>query len=542
MIRRRSSRHALRAMAVLLALAAVVSVTRAGESDDRVVIGVRGDVDTFNIYTAATILSQEVSNLLFRRLAIERDDFAEGPPTFAPDLALRWNLSSDGLTLTFHLDPEARWSDGASITSADVVFSHEAAVSPDVGWFGREVKEFIESVEAVDDHTVRYRFKRAYPYRVMDAVEGNILPRHHYAKIPMAAWPKTAFTDAPVVSGPYRLLEYRQNDRIVLERNPGYGGKPAGISRVVFRVIPEVATLLAELESGGIDVMENVPASEVSRLERKPGLAVTTVHDLSYTFICWNTRSPLFADPRVRQALTLAIDRQALVDGLLFGLGRPLATPVMSLYWAHDPSVTPYPHDPARARRLLAEAGWKDTDGDGVLDKGGRAFRFTLESNQGSQLRNDTAVLVQANLMEIGVAAEPRIVEWRAFLQKHAEHDFDAFVGAYREATKVDLKSLLHSTAVEDGYNYGSYASEEMDRLIDSARMQPDTASARELWSRAQRLFHADQPLTVLFEKKRINAVSRRIANVVMSPRSAYVSLPGWEVRPAAAPAGSGKD
>jgi peptide/nickel transport system substrate-binding protein len=500
-------------------------------TDDRVIIGVRGDVDSLNIYTASTILSQEVADLLFLRLASERDDFAQGPPTFEPALARRWTVSSDGMTIDFELDAAARWSDGRPVTSRDVVFSHEAATSADVGWVGRDVKGSIESVTALGDHRVRYRFRRPAPYNLMDAVEGNILPAHHYAAVPFVSWPKTEFTTAPVVSGPFRLASYRPGEAIVLERNPAWTGPPAGVPRVVFRVLPDVATLLVEIESGGIDLMENVPAAQVQRLRANPRLELATVHDLSYTFVCWNLRSPLFADPRVRRALTLAIDRQAIVDGILFGNGRTLASPILSLFWAHDSSLRPHPHDPSRARSLLKAAGWSDIDGDGILDKDGRAFRFVLESNQGSQLRNDVAVMVQDHLRKVGIEAQPRIMEWRAYLQKHDAHDFDAFVGGHREATRVDPTSLLHSSGIEGGYNHAGYASRTMDQLIEQARAETSIGKARRLWSSVQALFHEDQPFTILFEMQRVNAVNRRVTGVRMSPRSAFVSLPSWRLQ-----------
>jgi peptide/nickel transport system substrate-binding protein len=513
---------------VLWAAAATVAVPA---GSDRVVIGVRGDVDSLNIYTASTILSQEVADLLFLRLATERDDFAQGPPTFEPALARRWTVSPDGLTIDFELDPAARWSDGRPITARDVAFSHEAAVSPEVGWVGRDVKGSIESVAALDDHRVRYRFRRAGPYNLMDAVEGNIMPAHHYGTVPFADWPKTGYTTAPVVSGPYRLASYLPSEAIVLERNPAWSGTAAGVPRVVFRILPDVASLLVELESGGIDLMENVPAAQAQRLRANPRLALSTVDDLSYTFICWNHRSPLFADPRVRRALTLAIDRQAIIDGVLLGNGRVLASPILSIFWAHDPAVRPWPHDPARARELLKEAGWADTDGDGMLDKDGRPFRFVLESNQGSQLRNDVAVMAQDQLRKVGIDAQPRIVEWRAYLQKHDAHDFDAFVGGHREATRVDPTSLLHSSGIAGGYNHAGWSNRRMDQLIEQARAETDTIRARRLWSSVQALFHEEQPFTILFEMQRVNAVSRRITGVRMSPRSAFVSLTSWRLQ-----------
>ncbi|HZI95469.1 MAG TPA: ABC transporter substrate-binding protein, partial [Patescibacteria group bacterium] len=447
-------------------------------------------------------------------------------------LASSWDLSADGLSLTFHLDGRARWSDQTPVTARDVIFSHKAASSPEVGWVGRDVKEFIASVSAVDDHTVVYKFTRRYPYQLMDAVEGNILPQSRYTAVPFSDWAKTPFTDAPVVSGPYRLASYRQNETIELERNDRYAGEPPAIARAVFRVIPDENTLLAELESGRIDLMENVPPNQVARLAANPALKLTTLHDLSWTYICWNTRSPLFSSADVRRALTMAIDRQAIVEGLLYHLGSVGASPVLSLFWEHDAEMSPLAYDPAEARRLLAAAGWKDTDGDGILDRAGRAFQFTLESNQGSKLRNDVAVLLQAQLRKVGVDARPRVIEWGAFVAGHEKHDFEAFIGQQREATKVDLKSLLHTSAIDGGYNYGSWSSPAMDDLIDKARSESDSVKARDLWVKAQRLFHQEQPLTVLFEKMRVNAASARLENVVMTPRSAIAGLPAWQLRP----------
>ncbi|HKY32402.1 MAG TPA: ABC transporter substrate-binding protein [Candidatus Polarisedimenticolia bacterium] len=503
-------------------------------SPSRLIIGVRGDVTSFNVYTATNAFSQDVADLIYPRLAGEQDDFLEGPPTFRPGLASSWAFSQDGLTLTVKLDPRARWADGRPLTSEDVLFSHRAASSPEVGWVGRDVKDRIAEVAAPDAGTIVYRFRQPYPYQLMDVVDGNILPAAVFSAIPFAEWPARSFREAPSPSGPFRLKRYEPRSIIELERNPGYHvqGRPR-LETVVFRVIPDENTLLNELLAGGIDMMENVPARAVQQVERSPRLRVVRSPDLSYTYICWNTSRPLFGDPRVRRALTLALDRQAMVEGPLGGAGREAVGPVLSFLWARHPGLKPHPYDPQAASRLLKEAGWSDGDGDGVLDRDGTVFRFELETNQGSGLRWEVAQMASAQLRRVGIEAVARVVETGAFLEKHERHDFDAFVGSIRESTKVDLWSVLHSAAGAGGYNHGLYSNARLDAIIEQARAASDAAAARELWMKAQEIVHQEQPFTFLFEPDRFHAVPRALKGPRPSPRSAYVALEEWTWEPA---------
>jgi peptide/nickel transport system substrate-binding protein len=502
-------------------------------SASRLVIGVRNDVTSFNIYSATNAFSQEVADLIYTRLAEEQDDFQKGPPTFRPSLASSWTFSDDGLALTIKLDPAARWSGGRPLTAEDVVFSHRAAASPEVGWVGRDVKDQIVEVTAPDPRTVVYRFKQRYPYQFMDVADGTVLPAAVFSLIPFAEWPTRAFQEAPTPSGPFRLKRYEPRSIIELERNPDYYRAPLPrLDSVVFRVIPDENTLINELLSGGIDMMENVPARAAARVEASGRLRLIRTPDLSYTFICWNTSRPLFSDPRVRRALTMAIDREAIVEGPLGGAGRQAAGPILSFLWARDAGLKPHPYDPVAAAALLKEAGWTDSDGDKLLDHEGRAFRFELESNQGSGLRGEIVQMVSAQLQRIGIEAVPRLVETGAFIEKHERHDFDAFVGSLRESTKVDLRSVLHSAAANGGYNYGLYANAELDALIERARVAIDPNVARDLWRQAQQIVHREQPFTFLFEPDRFHAVPRRLTGPRPSPRSAYLDLEEWAWEP----------
>jgi peptide/nickel transport system substrate-binding protein len=492
------------------------------------VIGVRSDVTSFNVYTATNAFSQEIADLLYLRLAEEQDDFASGPPTFRPALARSWELAGDGASLTVHLDPAARWSDGRPIVAADVAFSQRAAADPRVGWVGRDTKEFITAVETPDPRTVVYRFAHAAPYQLMDAFEGNVLPAHAVG-VPLERWAETAFLEAPVTSGPFRLVRYERAALIELARSADYLRAPLPhLASVVFRIIPDEDALVQELLSGGIDVMENLPERRLRDVEAQGGFDVVRARDLSYGFVCWNVERPLFSDPRVRRALTLAIDREQLIEAFLPATGRPSHGPVPSALWAHHAGLSPLPYDPVAARALLAEAGWRDTDGDGVLDRGGVAFRFELDTNQESGLRRSLVAAIASELGHVGVAAVPVLLEFGAAIERHERHAFDAFVGSWRESTKVDLKSVFHSASIEGGYNYGSYRAAEVDALIDRARAELVPARAGELWREVQERIARDQPYTFLFESDRLHAVRKGLRGFRPGPRSAYAGLEGW--------------
>jgi peptide/nickel transport system substrate-binding protein len=535
MIRRDTGGYyrAMRGCSLRAGLGLAAALTLACHSTERhasrVVIGIRADPGTVNVYTATNATAQEVADLLFLRLADEQDDAAKGPPTLAPSLARSWEWEEDGRALRVHLDPKATWSDGRQVTSEDVVFSDRAARSPDVGWVGADVKELISEVTAPDATTVVFRFTKTYPYRLLDASEGNIVPAHAWGTVPLADWPKHAFVEAPATTGPFRLGRYVPKEQLQLTRNPSYLNAPLPrLDEVVFRILPDMETLVNEVIAGGVDVVPNISEEASKRLQGRDDVRVVRAPDLSYTFVCWNTSRAPFEDASVRRALTLSIDRRAIIETLAPGTGRPSYSPIPSALWAHDDGVERLDFDPAAAAKLLEEAGWVDRNGDGIRERNGKPFRFELETNQGSALRGAVVEMIATQLLKVGVEAVPRLYEFGASNEKHRKHDFDAFVGGWRESTKVDLKSVLHSSAREGGYNFGLYENAELDALIDRARGEPDVAVARDLWSRAQRIVAHDQPFTFLFEADRLHAVRKGLEGFHPTLRSALTGLEEW--------------
>ena len=362
-----------------LVVGIVVVVTACAPSDspppppsNTVVIGIQSDLQSWNPYLAEDASDEEILSLIFPSLALEQVDYQLHPPSFKPSLAESWEWSDDGLSLVFHLRHDAVWSDGVPVTAEDLLFSWRVQTSEELGWAWGDITDSISQVEEIDDHTVRYHFTHSYPYQLMDVNDGPIVPAHSWGEIPLDRWEETDWSDLVLSAGPFVPAGHLPQQEIVLEKNAKYfAADQLEVERLVFRVVPSKPNLIGQLLSGGVDVVSGVPPSETARIQEAPEVDLTIFSDRSYTHVCWNLQRPLFADPRVRRAMAMAVDRGSLIDVVYDGFGGPSIGPILSSMWAFNRDLEPVPHDPETARELLAAAGWEDHDGDGVLDRNG---------------------------------------------------------------------------------------------------------------------------------------------------------------------------
>ena len=496
------------------------------------VIGVLADIQNWNPYLTETKFSEDLLALVYPSLAVELPDYHDHPPTFAPALATNWDLSDDGLGLTFHLRQDLVWSDGQPVTADDVVFTWEAQTSSDVGWYGAYTKDFIDSVEKIDDFTVSFRYSQVYPYRLMDANEGLILPSHLWGKIPFSDWHSTDWLPHVVGAGPFVPVGHVPQQDIVLGANPSYRlGAVAKIDRIVWRIVPDQLSLMTQLLAGDFDFVNSLAPEEARRVEADPNLQVVDIPHRGYTHICWNTTRPALSDPRVRRALGMAIDRRTIIDTVYRGFAQPSIGPVLSTMWAFDDSLEALPYDPRSAARILADAGWHDNDGDGTLEKDGRPLTLELLTNAENHMRQDICMLVARDLRAIGVDATPRTVEWGTFLSRLRNGDFDGAVNRWVEPTQIDLEDVWHTPpeAIESS-NYGRYSNPGVDRLIQEVADVSDIDLQKELYGQIQQLIVADQPYTFLVEGRKLRAISTRVRGSIQNDATPYFNLEAWEL------------
>jgi peptide/nickel transport system substrate-binding protein len=482
--------------------------------------------------------SQTTNELMFRlflHLFEEQADFQQHPPTFKPQLAESWDWSPDHKTLTFHLRKDVVWSDGVPVTADDVRWTWTAQKDPDVAWELSDSKRWITDVEVVDPHTARFHYSRVYAKQLFDANEGPVFPRHAWEKLPFKEWRKSGewFRQHLVVDGPFTIASWQPQQQIVMQRNDRYYDRQYPyLDRVVMRQVPDQASGFTQLLSGDLDYLPQIAPGDAPRVQASPRLQLIAYWFNLYVAVVWNNEHPLFRDPEVRRALTLAIDRPTIVQTVLGPYGKVADSPILTSVWAHDPSVHPLPYDPKEAARILAAQGWKDTDGDGVLDKDGKPFAFELLVNTGNQLRSDASVMIQSQLQKVGIRATPRQIEFNTLGAAMQSGRFEASIMGYTIDTSLDLFSNFHSQAIQEGSNYPRYRSPEMDRLLETAQAQPDLAAERPYLYQIQQKVQRDQPLTFLWESQRLTAVNRRLRNTHPTATFSFFNLQEWWVAP----------
>ena len=498
-----------------------------------VVIGLLSDLQSWNPYLVEDLDTEHVIALIYPSLVIEQTDYHVHPPSFEPALAESWSWSEDHLVLTLELNPDARWSDDVPITARDVVFTWQVQSSPEIDWLYGDAKEFISSVEARGEHTVRVTYTHSYPYQLMDLNDGLIIPAHAWSEIPFDRWADTNWGPHVLGGGPFCLTSHTPQQEITLERNPHYRrpGLPY-LDRVVFRIVPTEQGLMTQLLAGEIDFVRSISPSEIDRVREHEDLDLVIYDDRSYTHVCWNTAKPHLNDPQIRQALSAAIDRETLIDVVFGGFGHLGVGPILSSFWAFNRDLEPVPFDPSAARAALTTAGWVDTDDDGYLDKDGQAFVIELLAPAENEIRQDLAILIQEDLKRIGVKAVPRFVEWGTLMAAMQNGAFDALINTWEEPTQIDLAGLWHSAPPgEPTFNFGRYANPEVDRLLAEVGEITDFAVQKPLYDRIQELIVADQPYVFLVENTRLTAHSSRIRGARINAATPYFNVDEWYVR-----------
>ncbi len=493
---------------------------------NNVVIGLRGDVDSFNELNASdSDALQIIDHMLFMSLIKLNEQFEH-----VPDLAKEWKITESGRRVTFVLRDDVLWSDGAPTTADDVVFTYNAMTNPDVAYPAVSRFDLVNKVEKVDDYTLQFYLTRAYPDVLYD-LSFPILPKHVLDTLSVDELLTSSFNRNPIGNGPYVLQEWQANRAISFKASDQYVyGRPA-IDRITFTIIPDEHVLLANLLSHDVDLVPRISPDNLNLLESDSDINITTFEGKRFTFVGWNTARPVFSLP-IRRALSHAIKKQEIISALLGGYGKPAIGPLTSVAWAFDSSLQDIPYNPSLAKRLLAENGWQDRNGDGVREKNGKEFIFTLKINVGSQQRQDIAVLVQSQLAEIGVQVKIQRVEWNLFLdQVFGKKEFDAVVLTWDSDFTVDPTPLWHSQSIENGYNFVSYANERVDMLIEKARQAPSQEQAQPLWSEFQQIVINDCPYTFLFIPDEIISYTNRLSHTEFDLRGYLANCSNWAVK-----------
>jgi peptide/nickel transport system substrate-binding protein len=500
-----------------------------------VVITNNDDLDNLNGFVAVQKFSQEVNQfLVFLPL------LRHGPSLdYEPALAERWTVTGDTAAV-FELRRDVRWHDGARTTAQDVAFTLQRVLDPATGYPNTDHFAQWTGVEVVDSFTVRVTFRpHAEPLAGVPFLP--IMPAHLLDTIPPAAMRNAPFNKRPVGNGPFRVVEYRANDRWIFEANPdfpeGLGGRPY-VDRLVWRVIPDQTAQVTEISTGFADVVLNPPAEDFPRLSTQPGLRGIDRPSRQYAMIIWNGRVAPLHDARVRRALTLAVDRARIIQGLRGGYGTVAVGPIPPFHWAFDPSTEPLPFSPDSARALLAAAGLADRDGDGMLElPDGRPFRVELKLPAGNPLNRDMAEMIRSDLARVGVRVVTRPTDVATMQQDviSRARNFEAVILGWNSSVRPSFRNTFHSAERDGMFGAAGYANPRVDSLIDAVQFARNTEEAAPMYAELQRLLRDEQPWSFLYYYSDLVLVRDRLQDVTMDIRGALVSVQDWWVTDAGA-------
>ncbi|MBN1141582.1 MAG: peptide-binding protein [Deltaproteobacteria bacterium] len=493
---------------------------------DTLIMGSPSDAVTLLPVLASDGASSSVNSLIYNGLVRYGKNLEiEG------DLAQSWEVSPDGLTITFHLRKGVRWQDGHPFTSADALFTYRLYTDPKTPTAYAERYRQVAHAEAPDPHT----FVVTYAKPLASALSSwavDIHPRHLLHGVEIT---KSPLGSDPVGTGPFILTEWRRGERLVLEANSDYyEGRPY-LNRVVFRVIPDPTTMFLELQTGGIDEMGLTPlqyARQSDSFNFRRNFRKYRYPAMAYTYLGFNLRQPLFQDKKVRQAISCAIDREEIVKGVLLGLGRVANGPYVPGTWPHNPQVGYYPYDPVRARILLREAGWADGDGDGILERKGRRFAFTIVTNQGNDQRVKAGEIIQRRLREIGIEVRLRVIEWASFLKEFINPgNFEATLLGWTVPVDPDGYNVWHSSKTGVGQlNFVHFHHPEVDDLLEQGRRSLDQERRRALYFRFQEILAEEQPYAFLYVPDALPVVAARFRGIEPAPVGIMHNFIRWHV------------
>ncbi|MBO4301568.1 MAG: peptide-binding protein [Desulfovibrio sp.] len=494
------------------------------EDGGSITLGMLGEASNLIPYLSSDAASHEVAELIY--VAPLRYDGDLQPQPWA---ASSWSMDDEGKVLRFTLRKGILWEDGQELTAEDVAFTCRIVADPATGSPYAEDFQRVKELRVIDRYTFEARYDR-YFARAVSTWMNPILPKHLLDGQDIR---HSHLARKPVGAGPYRLTKWEAGSRIVLDASPTYFAGRPHIDRVIYRIIPDSATMFMEMRSGRLDIMDLTPlqylrqtaGEEWSRCCSKYRYLASV-----YVYLGFNLEHPFFQDVRVRQAISFAISREDIIRGVLLGQGVPAFGPFKPGTWASHPSLQAVRQDIPRARSLLAEAGFVDSDGDGVLDRQGQPLAFTILTNQGNEQRILTATVMQSQLRAVGIDVRIRTVEWAAFIREFVNKGrFDAVLLGWTIPQDPDLYSVWHSSQTfEGGLNFTHYRNSEVDDLLTRAQSTPDRQTRVACYRRIQEILDAEQPYCFLFVPWALPVVQRRIRGIEPALAGIMYNFEDW--------------
>jgi peptide/nickel transport system substrate-binding protein len=494
---------------------------------DKIITGSTAEASNLIPMLASDSASHEVSAFIFNGLVKYDKDL-----TLIGDLAESWDISEDGLTITFHFKKGVKWHDGVEFTADDVMFGYKTIIDEKTLSAYKEDFLQVKKAEVLDKYTFRVVYDKPYAPALASWGSLVVLPKHILEKEDIG---KTAFSRKPIGTGPFKFKEWIPGQKVILDANDDYFEDRPYLDGVTIRIIPDTTTMFLELKTKGLDWMGLSPLQYKKQTEGRffrKNYKKFRYPSFSYTYFGFNLKHPWFSDKKIRQAIAYALDKEELVKGVLLGLGTVSTGPYVPNTWPYNPNVKKYEYNPQKSKELLKEAGWIDADGDGILEKNGKKFEFTVLTNMANTARIKTATIIQYRLKEVGIKLNIRSLEWSAFINWFIDKKrFEAVILGWSIGLDPDQYDIWHSTKIkEKELNFVSFSNKEVDDLLEEGRRTFDIEKRKKAYFRIQEILAEELPYIFLYVPDNLPIVSSRFEGIEPAPIGIGYNIEKWYV------------
>ncbi|OQY27886.1 MAG: hypothetical protein B6244_09045 [Candidatus Cloacimonetes bacterium 4572_55] len=501
-------------------------------SGGTVVIAMKTDIDNFNPILSTLSAASDIQGLIYLNLLRRDVHFKLHTSDYRPCLTKSWRFSEDFLELTLILRSDITWSDGVPVTAHDVKFTFDKMTDPNIPCSNRSHFDLTEECIVKGDYEVTFRFKEVYSNELDDVNIITPLPSHIFGDISAEEFINHDYNQNPtVVNGHYRVKRWERQQMIELTQNDMCSFQKPNLDRIVFRIIPDAVSRVTNLKIGDVDIVPGLLPEQAEEIKKNHAdkIQVLSYSGMSFDYIAWLERHPIFSDREMRRALTMSINRREIVDALLMGYGKECISPIHPAYKEiYHKQMKPIPYDPEQAKKIFHKAGWRDSNDDGILDKEGEKFSFSMKTGLGNSRRRDALTMIQNDLKQVGIEMRQDMVEFSVMITQLKNREYDAALSGFRMGIVNHPKVFWHSSAMVGGFNRFEYSNPKVDSLIDLGRRTLDRDKAKKIWYEFQEILYADQPVTFMYILNNLDGVSRRVKGIETWPLGINFNPEEW--------------
>lgn len=539
------------AFTILLFSALLISCS-SENNKNQIVVGIPSDVETLNPLYAFSVEEGNIAELLYLSLVNEKWDSEKSDIKYNPMLAEKWKWNKDENSVIIEIRDDVYWSDGIKCSIEDVIFSFalysdQKVQSRTYGYFENfhtsesGLIDSSKTFEILNENSIKIKFKKKSNPDFTD-IKHPILPKHFWNKFNREDIP-TLNISSYVTNGPFTVERWEKEEAVILAKNPNsFLVQDETINKIIFKIIPEYQNRLSQLITGNIDLMEDIKTDDIAKLKQISNLNVVPVSGRDFDYIGWNNISPkeyanskivpheLFGSSKVRRALTLALNREIVVDEYLKGYGSLASTPVSHIFTnIFDSTITALSFNADSAKSILKSEGWSDTNGDGTIDKDGTEFVFTLHIPAGNPRREFAASLFQNNLKALGIDMVVELNELGFFIENLFSKQFDSWMAAWVIPIPINLKISWYSNLDQTPLNFASFQNKEIDLLLDKLENSTKDES-RNIYKNIQEILYNNQPYSFLYWIDNMACYNNRIGNISIDPLGTIKNCWEWKL------------